>query len=56
MDCNFKQSKMVDWSKEMIDLIDYMGDQQRQKVDPELILEDVKLRVISFLIDNKALN
>ena len=56
MNCNFKQKKMVDWSKEMNDLLDYIGDQQRQKVDPNEILKDTKSRLISFLVDNGGMD
>jgi|APSaa5957512535_1039671.scaffolds.fasta_scaffold273214_2 hypothetical protein len=52
----FKQKKIVDWSSEMNNLVDYIGDQQRQKIDPTEILEDTKNRLISFLIENKAIN
>jgi HSP90 family molecular chaperone len=52
----FSQKKYADWSKEMNDLINYIGDQQRQKIDSTEILEDVKDRLISFLIDHKGLD
>ena len=51
MEC-FSQKKNVDWSSFMTDLISYINDQQRQKINSDEILEDTKNRLISFLIDN----
>jgi len=54
MEC-FNQ-KNADWSKFMNNLISYMNDQERQKVNSSEILEDTKKRLISFLVDNGGMD